>query len=289
MTDIREKGINMSLDDYIHESGLYISPSSELGLSHVQINKEISTDINKKTHKYEENRDVFDFGTKCELGDELSNIMKDLEESGNAAVKSGDTLDDMIRNGLVKGLPKGTLPNVGLEDQGISLPIKPNSFQRSSFLRPNPLAFKGTKNGKNRNLISKIQSRLHLNGKIRTANFDNDYKNGYHQKFVHRSSPPQVLGLDYLNMIGVNPHALRNLKRKNTAGGFFEYINSVGSNFAPKYDTFIQKNIAEIQQKPFLVTESGECAPITVDGPGIECEISVKSTSIPLTSRFSSL
>jgi hypothetical protein len=234
---------------------------------------------------------------KSDLGDEIHNIMKELEKSGNEALNSGNTLNDMIKNGLVKGLPKGTQPDVGLEDQGISLPIKPNKITRPNLLKPNSMEFKANKNGKGRNLINKMKSILKLNGKITCANnferFPNLF-NGHtitnHQKAIYRiPPPPQPISMDHLNAIGLNPHAYRNLIQKNNEGSLNEYMNAVKSNFTTKYDMLIQKEIAEIQKKPFLLTETGQCTPISVDGPGIECPVPLKTTSISFTSRFSGL
>lgn len=70
--------------------------------------------------------------------------------------------------------------------------------------------------------------------------------------------------------------------------GTNEYVDAIKANFGSKYNMSIQKEIAQIQQKPFMYT-CGNVAPITIDGPGIldGAKFTPQGTNITLSCRFS--
>lgn len=287
-------------DDYMLESNMYFSPYGDIGLTN-QPRKDNGE--SSKRAPVEENRDILDLSRKDEMADELSNIIKELDEAGNSANSRGvDTLDDMIKRGKIKGLPKGTKPEVGLEHQGIPLPIQNMEAQcaRNNY-RVNPLQRPARRNGERSGLSlrSQLQSVLQA-GKMKNANnfqrlphaVSNGFHtpaNRYHHQRLVQPPVPSMIQLDLLNSLNLDTSAYRNMMQKNQNGGLIEYMRTVSVNLGPKYDMRIQREIAEKQKKCVLVTEDGGFIPISSDGSGIEHECFVIGTNTTLNSRFSAL
>lgn len=250
-----------------------------------------------------ENQDILDLKHKGDLADELDNILKELDqvkkETNVGAGQYKNTLDEMIVKGDVKGLPKGTKPNVGLEQQGMKLPINQARPGQNNF-RVNPLQRPAHKNGQR--LISSLQNALQA-GKLKNANnfqrFPNVVPNGFapngfrhpappHQQMI-RPQPPPLIQLNLLNSFNLDVNAYRNFMQKNKTGGIDEFMRTVSGNLKTKYDMNIQRKIAEKQNKCLVMSDDGDVAPVSFDGPGIESELLVLGTKISTHSRFSSL
>ncbi|XP_063705076.1 uncharacterized protein LOC134834368 [Culicoides brevitarsis] len=289
MTSKKTDGLNMSLDQYIEQSNFYFSPYGDINLVNHPAKKEAPVD---------ESRDILDLSPAGDMADELSNIIKELDNAGSAANanQSDATLDGMIVQGKVKGLPKGVKPDVGLEHQGLKLPIQPgnNNNKQNRF---NPYQRKATPG-----LKSKLQA---LVGKTRNANNFQRLPNvnpwdpwavkgpqmpAPEQNLVRHVPNSSIIHLDLLNTLNLDASAFRNLLQKNKAGGLQEYLHAVTANLGSKYDMQIQRKIAEKQKKCLLETEDG-FSPVSFDGPGIdesECLV-VLGTAITLNSRFSAI
>lgn len=228
--------------------------------------------------------------TDDNIANELVKIMEELDQAGTSANGNCDkkTLDEMIVAGNVKGLPKGTNPTIGLEHQGMKLPIRENG----------------------RNLMSKLQSVLQA-GKKKNANNFQKLPDAAPKTFrppapktlrqpapnVRPSTsqnyrPPPMMPpmtppvLDALNL---DRYAYHNFLQKNKVGGLDEYISTIIGNFECKYDLTIQRDIAENQKKCVIKKDDGGFAPMSYDGPGVDTEILVLVTKMTLHTRFSEL
>lgn len=284
------------LDQYIQESGFYFSPYGDIGL----VNGPNNVVQTPKSRENDQNRDVLDLNQEGDIADELDNILKALDQ-GEKKVNAGEsqyknTLDEMIVKGKVKGLPMGTKPNIGLEQQGMKLPINQEKPVRNNF-RVNPLQ-RPARQGQH--LISKLQSALHA-GKMKNANNFQRLPNVAPNCFTptgfrhpgpnhqQMTKPPPLIQLNLLNSLNLDVNAYRNFMQKNKTGGLDEFMRTVSENLKSKYDVNIQRKIAEKQNKCLMMSEDGDFAPVSFDGPGVESECIVLGTETSLHSRFSAI
>lgn len=295
-------------DDYAQESGFYFSPYGEIGLTNHHP-KKVNGETSKRAAPHEENRDILDLNRNSDIADQLDDIIRELDDAGNAAsaggsTQKGDTLGEMIKTGKVKGLPRGTEPEIGLEQQGIALPLGTKPTRNN--MRMNPMQRPGQKrNGfkTGGRLLAQLQSSL-LAGKIKNANnlqrLPNVGTNGFHaapngyrhypqQQQLVRPQVPALIGLDVLNAFNLDTNAYRSLMQKNQNGGMREYFATLSANLVSKYDMSIQRTIAEKQKKCLYVNEDGDFAPVSSDGPGVTSECLVLGTTRSLNSRFSAI
>lgn len=309
------------IDDYAREAGFYFSPYGDIGLTGYANNESSKKEkeIQSKAASNADNRDIFDLNRMSDIENEINNITMELNQAGTLANIGGQelnkiqagtsesnqekhTLNYMINKGLVKGLPEGTAPEIGLEEQGISLPIRNNYAKPGGKnVRFNPMVNQRAIPGRDF-LGNRLQTALR-NGKTKSVNnyqkFPNTPPNGYYwpRNGFHRNQrvtpmpppPPPLIDINLLNSFGIDPVALRQLNKLNHNGGILAYLRAVSTNFESKYDLNLQKEIAEIQGKCILTTPNGDFTPISCDGPGLELDFSPQGTNITSHSRFTSI
>lgn len=167
-------------------------------------------------------------------------------------------------------------------------PIQDNNQHRQNGFRVNPLA-KPIRNRNPQHLSSAFQlvqrksngfkaEKAYKNGII---GHNHIHKNNQHPVFADHHNPEQLDSL-FLNQFGIHPVVAKNVIKS------FEYLKSMKTNFAPKYNERIQKEIAQIQEKPMAIV-GGNTVSVSFDGPGIQTDILPKSTNITMNSRFAQL